>query len=97
MRALLLRCCAVLLAGSMFAMPFMLNKCGLNRVCDEMGSRTVPVSEEEEVKHACAIGYLLIDRAYLAHVETVTPIPYDERIEATVHGEVAVPPPKAVA
>lgn len=95
--ALLIRCCALILAGSMVWMPYLLNTYGLNQVCDEMGSRTMPISEEEEVKHACTTGFLLLDHSTLPHVATGTPIPYDERIEAAVHGEVAVPPPKVMA
>ncbi len=96
-RDLLTAAATLTVAVALFIMPVLVNVCGATVVCDEMGTRTVPISEEEEVKHACTIGFLLIDHATAPHVATGTPIPHDERIEASVHGEVAVPPPKAMA
>lgn len=91
---LLNKVASVFVALALLMMPLIVNTCGQNTVCDEFGTRSFPVSEEEEVKHACTVGFQLLTEPKTPGADDQGPIPSDDRIEAALHGEVAVPPPK---
>lgn len=84
-------------AAALFMMPVLANACASTLVCDEFGARSLPLSEEEEVKHACTVGFHLLLGLGTPELRDQAPAPPDERIEAATHGEVAVPPPRPQA
>lgn len=86
---------AVCVAFALWMMPQMLNARNMASVCDEYGTRPLPISEEEEVKHACAPFSASFDHETATDRGAQDPPPADERVEVAIHGDVAVPPPKA--
>lgn len=88
------KCFALFVAFALWMMPQMLNARNMATVCDEFGARPLPVTEEEEIKHAYAPFAWNGASNDAAERRDEDPPPADERVEVAVHGDVAVPPPK---
>lgn len=62
---------------------------------NDIGATPSPITEEEEVKHACAPFALTDAPAPMQADDDADDMPCsDERIEVATHGDVASPPPK---
>ena len=88
------RLLALLLGASLFVLPLALNSRSLIVIMDECGSVPIPLAEEEEVKHACSIGWSSIDHGYDDGAQDRDVPVIDDPYNEVEHGEVAVPPPK---
>ncbi len=86
---------AVLLGGLLVMMPLMTNSRTVVQLMNECGSVPAPLAEEEEVKHACAIGWHTALHTSADHaLQALSGLALEDPYNEVDHGEVAVPPPK---
>ena len=75
-------------------LPLMANSRTLIMVMNDCGTMPAPITEEEEVKHACSISWHSLLHASADHLLQGLCAPAEDPYNEVDHGEVAVPPPK---
>ncbi len=88
------RLTALFMSALLAWMPLMANSRSLILLMDDYGTAPAPITEEEEVKHACSINWCtVVSTDFDQHMPLLGPSiedPYNE----VEHFEVDVPPPK---
>ncbi|MEZ4807630.1 MAG: hypothetical protein R2815_09210 [Flavobacteriales bacterium] len=87
------RALALFVVCWLWMMPQVLNSRNSATVLDEFGTRPLPIAEEEEVKLACA-KFQWQQEVRNAERELEAPPLRDDRVEASLHGDVPLRPPR---
>ncbi len=91
----LVRLTALFMCVLLAMMPLMSNSRSLLLLMDDYGTAPAPITEEEEVKHACSINWCsVLSTDFDQHKPLLGP-PIEDPYSEVEHGEVDVPPPKS--
>jgi hypothetical protein len=85
------------MATWLFLMPQIMNTRSLMLLCDEYGTVPSPLTEEEEVKHACSLQWSTLVYSTDDHSSQWRHVPeIADPFTEVEHREVDVPPPKSL-
>ena len=97
LRGPLLRIFSAVLAVWLVVMPQVMFSRTMVSFYNDIGAAPSPITQEEEVKHACAPVALPCTSTPMVADDDDGDMPCpDERIEVATHGDVASPPPKVI-